>query len=148
MAWVLNMIITGAFAFMVFAWPAAKLLPDAYYEISNPSSLKSIFKLLGGERFRKFLLLTFWKNKSRQKEYFTGKKSGLLGLDFQSRQSEFGHLLPFVILLITSGLLIWENLYVLAFLTLVFNIAGNFYPILLQRHHRMRISSILQRQKG
>jgi hypothetical protein len=33
----------------------------------------------------------------------------------------------------------------LAFFTLLLNFVGNFYPILLQRHHRMRIDIIKRR---
>jgi hypothetical protein len=148
LAWVLNMFITGVFAFLVFAWPASRILPESYYIIQNPNRLNRIFQVTGGELYRKFLLMTLWRNKEQQKRYFNGKKEGLRHLDFQSRQSEWGHMIPFVILLITSILLFKEKIYLLGGWVLIFNVLGNFYPVLLQRHHRMRIQRLLSLKRG
>lgn len=147
LAWVLNIFVTGVFAFLVFAWPASRLVPEVYYTIHKPTFFHRFFAGIGGEYFRAFLLKTIWKNKNRQKVFFNGKKEGLLDLDFQSRQSEWGHLLPFVILLVTSILLFIKELYVLGAWVAVFNIIGNFYPVLLQRHHRMRIARLLRMKR-
>lgn len=140
--WIINMFITGIFAFLTFALPIQKLLPDSYYKVRQPKRLKKWYKILKVDWFRQFLLATIWRNKAQQKGYFDGTKEGLTNLIERADKSEFGHILPFVIINIISIYLITINLYGLAIPTILFNIFGNFYPVLLQRHHRMRIQRI------
>jgi hypothetical protein len=42
LAWLFNMYITGIFAFMVFAFPAERLLPESYYQIRDAERLKNL----------------------------------------------------------------------------------------------------------
>jgi hypothetical protein len=146
-AWVINLYITGIFAFAGFAWPTQKLLPRSYYQIHNPRTLKKIYALLKVHLFKKFLLATFWRSQKQQKKYFNGKRTGIQTLVKQSMKSEFGHLIPFLILNIAGVYLIAINLYGLGLFTILLNLIGNMYPILLQRQHRMRIQHILNRQE-
>lgn len=144
-AWVINMFITGIFAFTVFAYPAHRLLPASYYKIGQPEKLKKIHSWLKVEWFRKALLATLWRGKKQRKKYFNGKQEGIDQLDGQSMKSEFGHLLPFVILTGVSVYLVAAGQGWLGLLTFLINVPGNFYPILLQRHHRMRTQAIRER---
>ena len=139
MAWVINMFITGIFAFAGFALPTQKLLPNSYYKVSHPKRFKRLFKNLKVEWFRKFLLATVWRSKVQQAKHFDGKQSGINNLEVQSKKSEFGQLFPFIILNFVGIYLIFKGLAALGVAVLVFNVLGNFYPIVLQRHHRMRI---------
>ena len=134
--------ITGIFAFVGFAFPTHKLLPERYYHIYDPKKLNRIFKILGVSRFRKFLLLTFWRSKKEQQKYFDGTVSGLENLSTQSQKSEFGHLITFVILVFVSVFFVFKGAYLLGFFVLFFNISGNLYPVILQRHHRMRMQRL------
>lgn len=145
--WIINMFITGIFAFMVFAYPAQRLLPKTYYHIYEPKQLTKWCKRLKMDWFRKFLLLTFWRNKERQKGYFDGTIKGMENLIMQSQKSEFGHVLPLIIIDLVCIYLFAIGMYKLAIATILFNVLGNFYPILLQRHHRMRIQRIKARLK-
>ena len=145
-AFLINLYITGIFAFAGFALPTQKLMPKAYYNIKNPSQLKWIYKSFNVDAFRKFLLATFWKDKQQRKKYFNGRADGIKNLELQSMKSEFGHLIPFVIILVIGIYLIILGLVELGFLTLVINWIGNWYPVILQRHHRMRISRLLKYQ--
>ncbi|WP_394804428.1 glycosyl-4,4'-diaponeurosporenoate acyltransferase CrtO family protein [Portibacter lacus] len=61
---------------------------------------------------------------------------------------EFGHLIPFLLICLISIYLLVIGLIKLAVFTLLINIVGNLYPIILQRHHRMRIEKIRKRQKN
>lgn len=146
-AWLINMFITGIFAFAGFAFPTQKLLPKSYYKIYHPKKLKKIYKILRVDLFRQMLLATLWKSKTQRKKYFNGKKSGIPNLIKQSMKSEFGHLIPFVIISFISAYLIAIGLIKLGIFTLLINFMGNFYPIILQRHHRMRIEIIRKRQQ-
>ncbi|MFT4660381.1 MAG: hypothetical protein ACI8XB_000649 [Patiriisocius sp.] len=144
-AWIINMFITGIFAFSGFAFHTQKLLPKSYYNISNPKRLKKIYKAAGVPLFRTMLLATIWRSKSQQKKYFNGNRDGIYNLSEQSMKSEFGHLIPFILIMVLSIYLIAVVDLMLGMFTIVWNIVGNMYPIILQRHHRMRIEIIEKR---
>jgi len=145
-AWIFNMIVTGIFALSGFAFPTQKILPEAYYKIYQPERLKRIHKALRVELFRKFLLMTVWRKAADRKRYFDGKKTGIENLITQSKKSEFGHLIPFLIIGILGIYWLAIGYIKLGVFTLLFNFSGNFYPIILQRHHRMRIQRIRGRK--
>ncbi|WP_040302416.1 glycosyl-4,4'-diaponeurosporenoate acyltransferase CrtO family protein [Algoriphagus machipongonensis] len=138
MAFLANLFILGVFAFLGFAWPTFKLLPDRYYQINNPKNLLSFTKRIGVPVFQKFLLLTFWRNKAKQKSYFNGSKTGIKNFIIELKRSEIGHLIPFILI---NLLFIWSLIlkdFWTAFFLQSLNIIGNFYPIMLQRAHRAR----------
>lgn len=147
-AWLINLFVTGVFAFAGLAYPTQRLLPYSYYHISQPRRLSSICKFLRVDLFRGFLLATFWRSKEQRIKHFDGTKAGISNLQIQSKKSEIGHLLPFLILVALSVFWIATGKIKLGFTTLVINFIGNFYPILLQRHHRMRIQAIASRYKA
>ena len=146
-ALILNLYITGIFAFAVFAFPSQKLLPKSYYLIRNSTKLKRIFKILKVDWFRNFLLATFWKSEKQRNKYFDGTASGLDHLEIQSMKSEFGHLIPFIIILAVSFWLIAIGQSVLGIFCILINVFFNFYPVVLQRHHRMRIALLRKIQQ-
>lgn len=136
------MFITGIFAFAVFAFPVHQLLPNSYYHISNPLRLLKVYKLLKVGLFKKALLHTLWRSTKQRTKHFSGKRSGIQQLRIQSRQAEFGHLIPFLLLAILTVYVVYINHALLATFIMMFNILGNLYPVLLQRHHRMRIQRL------
>jgi hypothetical protein len=146
-AWIINLFITGIFAFSGFAFPTQKLLPKSYYKIYHPKKLKKIYKVLRVDLFRKMLLATLWKSQKQRNKYFNGKESGISNLEEQSMKSEFGHLIPFIVICLVSSYLIVIGAIKLGVFSLLINVIGNLYPIILQRHHRMRIQIIRKRQQ-
>ena len=58
-SFLLTLFITGIFAFIGFAYPSNRILPDSYYEIKNPIVLKHISKILGIKYFQFLLLFAF-----------------------------------------------------------------------------------------
>ena len=145
-AFLINLYITGIFAFTGFAFPTQKLLPTSHYKVNNPKRLKKTYKVLKVNVFRKMLLATFWKSKKQRSKYFNGKKDGIANLEEQSMKSEFGHLIPFIIICIISIYLFVIGAIVLGIFTLLINLIANLYPIILQRHHRMRIEILRKLQ--
>jgi len=135
----INLFVTGIFAFLGFVYPTQKLLSGNYYKIDRISFQKKIYKLLKVETFRKFLLATVWRKKTAQKKFFDGTKSGIENLIIQSKKSDFGHFVPLVILLCLAIYWLMLGKWEIALLTTIINVFFNFYPILLQRQHRMRI---------
>lgn len=141
-SFLLTLFITGIFAFIGFAYPTNRLLPESYYKIKNPKLLEYLYKLLGLKYFRAILLITFWGKKNNRKKYFNGTKKGLNNFIYQTKQSEFGHLGAFFLILICSIILLFNRLYFIVLIMTLLNIIGNVYPIILQRFHRIRIKKI------
>jgi len=138
----LNLFITGIFAFMGFAYKTNRLLPEDYYRVKNPKLILKLSKLLKLAYFKKFLLIVFWGKRKNRKTYFDGTISGLENFDFQTRQSEFGHLASLIFIQIVVLLMLIKGHYTMVVLTTTINFIANFYPVLLQRNHRIRISRI------
>lgn len=145
LAVLINLFVTGVFAFSGFIYPTERLLPDSYYKVTNVSLQKKLYKFFNVNVFRRFLLATFWRKKEAQKKFFDGTKDGIDNLIVQSKKSDFGHLLPFVILLALSFYWLVIGKWEVAFVTTLINVIFNFYPIILQRQHRMRIQLIGER---
>ncbi len=138
-AMLINLFFTGVFAFAGFALPTENIMPQKYYTIHAPKKLKSWFQKLGVERFRKFLLTTVWRKKEMQKNYFNGKLDGIKSFEQHTKKSEFGHLIPLILITIFCVFLIKTEMWILISATMIINIIFNFYPVVLQRHHRMRL---------
>ena len=139
-----NLLITGSIAFLGFAYPTSSLLPDAFYRIRNQNFLKKIYSVLGVEIFKYLLLLTFYRKKDNKK-YFNGTKSGIMEFDYNTRQSEFGHLFAFFIIEIFAVIFLFNGHSIIFFLIQPINLVLNFYPIILQRAHRIKTEKIIKR---
>lgn len=142
LSFLLTLFITGVFAFIGFAYPTSRILPDSYYKTTHPKSLKSLYKLLGIKYFRALLLIAFWGRKNNQMKYFNGTKNGLHHFVFQTKQSEFGHLGASLMIVVYSAILATQGYFYLIVIMTILNILGNIYPIVLQRFHRVRIEKI------
>lgn len=106
---------------------------------------------MGVSYFRTMLLATFWGKEKNRKKYFDGTKAGLANFDYQTRQSEFGHVAAFVAITGLSVFLLFYGHNTAFWLAMAINILANFYPIILQRTHRIqleRLSQRLNRQKS
>lgn len=143
-AYLLTLFATGVFAFIGFAYPTSRILPNAYYKIKNPIALAKVFKVLGVKYFQILLLLTFWGKKKNRKKYFNGTKAGLQNFVFQTKQSEFGHFAAFITISALSLILIVYGHGLLVLFITIINVVGNFYPVILQRWHRIRIGKIVK----
>lgn len=138
----INLLSTGFVAFLGFAFPTNELLPKKYYKLNNIKKLKSTYLFLGVNFFRYFLLLTFYKKKNN-KRYFNGTKNGIKEFDYNTRQSEFGHLIAFILIEIIAVIFLSNNLSAIFLWLQPINIFLNFYPIILQRFHRIKTEKIL-----
>jgi hypothetical protein len=139
LGWIISLFMTGIFAFLTFAFPVQKLLPESYYHINHPNRLHKLFSFFQVDIFRKILLVTLWRNKNQRKNYFDGTRTGISVLQEQSMKSEFGHLIPGILLTGVTLYVIVMGQPILGLFIFFFNFVGNFYPVILQRHHRMRI---------
>jgi hypothetical protein len=139
-----NLLVTGMVAFLGFVYETSKLLPNSYYLIRNHERLNLCYNIFGVKFFRKLLLITFYR-KEDNKKYFNGTKSGILLFKYNTKQSEFGHLIAFLFVLSLSLMLLYYG-HLLVFLWIQpINIVMNFYPVILQRKHRMQIERVMNR---
>ncbi len=134
--------VTGFIALPGFTMPTSRLMPSNYFVISNPERLKWWYRILGIHYFRLLLLATVWGNPKKRKFYFDGTRSGFNNLIYQSKQSEFGHLIPLIMLLILAVFCVYKGFYVAALVATAINFIGNLLPIPLQRMHRYRIQRL------
>ena len=142
-AYLISLFVTGCFAFPGFAYPTSKLLPAAFYKIRNPELIRRLYRALGVAYFRKGLLFFFWGKRKQRKQFFDGKRSGIDKMIHETQQAEFGHFMAFVSITLICLWLTYHRLYELSILTFIINFIGNFYPVVLQRHHRMRIERLI-----
>ncbi len=140
---VIDASITGIFALPGFVFATHRLIDRRYYIIRNSKLLVKVYNLLGISFFRRALLLFFWGIKKNRIKYFNGTKGGLKNFIYQSKQSEFGHLAAFIIIVLISIIFIIKGYLYFAIATSIINIIGNLYPLILQRYHRSRIERIL-----
>lgn len=138
-AFLINLYVTGVFAFPGFVFPTAKILPSGFYKIHHPSRLKRWYKRLGVKHFRRLLLFLFWQKEKKRKSYFRGTREGLSDFIENTHQSEFGHLGAFCVISLLSLFLAFRGYSILLIMTVSINILVNLYPVILQRYHRYRV---------
>ena len=139
-SFIICLYITGIFAFAGFALPTHKLLPASYYKIKNSKQLNKYYQLLRADIFKKLLIKFFYGKPKNKNAYFDGKKSGIAHFITNTKKSEFGHLMPLILVLLITIYVALHQKWWLTTGLLFFNILGNFYPILVQRHHRARLT--------
>lgn len=142
LAVMLNLFITGIFAFMGFAYATSRILPNSYYRIKDPKTLTYLYQVFGVKYFKAFLLFAFWGREKNRKRYFDGTKSGIENFDIQTRQSEFGHLGALILITVVSFNLLVKGYLIVFALTTAINLISNLYPIILQRVHRIQIERL------
>lgn len=142
-AFMLNLFVTGIFAFPGFVFPTGQLLPHAYCRVRHPQILNTVYQVLAVHYFRKALLLGFWGKAKNRKRFFNGTKAGIQQFNYQTIQSEFGHAAALVLIFALS-FVVWAQGHLLAFAFIhLINFIGNFYPVVLQRKHRAAIQRLL-----
>lgn len=146
--WLLALSVTGIFAFAGFGFPTEKLLPDRYYEVTGGDRQVALYRATGARWMRRVLVLGFWGWARNRRTYFSGTRSGLEDFERRTRESEFGHLASFVVLLPVSVDLLLSGRVVVASFALFANWVGNFYPVVIQRQHRLRIQRVRARQQS
>lgn len=138
-AFLLNLFVTGVFAFLSFVFPISKLFSTSFYSNVSASRIVWLYSLFRVKYFKRILMFFYWGRKKQRKDFFTGGKKGIMALDFKSKQAEIGHLLPFIVLLILSVVIFVQGKALLGVLILAINLLGNFYPVLMQRKLRLRL---------
>jgi len=148
MAFCIALFGTGIFAFIGFAYPTSKLIGSSYYRLKNTERLQLWYRRLGVACFKKLLLLFFWGSRKNRKKYFNGTRTGIENFIYQTHQSEFGHLGALILVFIANVLALLKGQYAISIFLFGINIVGNLYPIILQRHHRIRLGRFIRNLKS
>jgi hypothetical protein len=91
---------------------------------------------LGVRYFSKAVVAIFYNKKKIKETYFNTDSQGITAFANQTKQDEFGHIVPFVLITLYAIYLLISKNYVLSISIIVSNIVFNLYPVLMQRHHR------------
>ena len=141
-AWTLNfMLMLGVFFFTNMF----KLsLASKYYDAKPWEAKGAIYKWFGVNLFRKILVWIGWEKVIRASNPVKNNLDAIKHLEYGTRQSEFGHLVIFFIVLAT-------NLFVAIYYGIVYslpllflNIILNAYPVILQRYNRPRMQRAMR----
>lgn len=144
----INLFVTGIFAFPGFVLSTNQLLPEKYYAIGKPGRLNQVSRVLQINSYKKFLLFIFWGKENNRKRYFNGSRSGLEHFDYQTRQSEFGHIAAGAVVQVVTFAIAIKGHLLFALLSTTINLIFNIYPALLQRVHRMQLNRIKLRMNS
>jgi len=137
----LNLFITGIFT-IVYSFPIYRILPESYYKIKNDRHLNYLNRLLKIELFRSFLRLIIWTKKNNRNYFFNGTRKGFKEFEENTKKSEFGHFIPFILIISITIYIGIFNDWKKALLILIIDFAFNFYPFILQRFIRMRLTRV------
>ncbi len=143
-AWILNFILMTAVLFYTQTFKPA--LTSGYYKAKPWERQGAVYKWFGVNLFRKMLVWVGWEKLNKAANPVQKKTDALRHLEYSTRQSEFGHVIIFLIVLpINIFVAIYYGISK-SFWLLALNIVLNVYPILVQRYNRPRLLKILNRQ--
>ncbi len=140
-AWVLNFILMMGVLF--FTQTFKPTLRSSYYKVKEWEASGKIYKWLGVNLFRKILVWVGWEKLNKAANPVTNKVEALKLLEYRTRQSEFGHLIIFFIVLIFNIIVVFHYGFIQSLWLFFLNLTLNVYPVLVQRYNRPRLQKIV-----
>ena len=141
-AWILNfMLMTVVLHFTQTFKPR---LNSAYYKPKKWEAGGKIYKWIGVHGFRKLLVWIGWEKLNKSSKPVKKSLAALQTLEDGTRQSEFGHLIIFVIVLAVACLVGAHYGFRQSLWLHGLNILLNIYPIAVQRYNRPRLERAIQ----
>ncbi|SHN09247.1 hypothetical protein SAMN04488057_106177 [Cyclobacterium lianum] len=140
-AWVLNfLLMTGVLAFTETFQPKLNM---TWFDSKKWEADGKIYKRFGVDLFRKLLVWVKWEKLTKAANPIKKDRETLTKLAYKTRQSEFGHAIIFIIVLIFGIVVAFSYGFRQSVWLLLLNILLNLYPIALQRYNRPRLRGIL-----
>lgn len=141
-AWVLNfMLMMSLLAYTNTVKPKFK---STYYTIKKWEREGEIYKLAGVNIFRKLLVWVGWEKLNKKTLPVKNSPESLASLAYATKQSEFGHLVIFIIVMLFTGFVAVKFGIVNSLWLLVLNVLLNAYPIFIQRYNRPKFERLLK----
>jgi len=141
-AWVLNFALMMAVFYFTSSFKPK--LASSYYRSKKWEANGSIYKWLGVNVFRKFLVLIGWEKVIRAASPVNKNLTAIKHLEYGTRQAEFGHLSIFFIVLIMNFFVAFRYGITQSLSLFFLNIIFNVYPVLLQRYNRPRLQRAIR----
>ena len=136
-AWALNFLLMACV--LTFTETLKSPLTSAYYNDKAWERRGKIYESFGINVFRKLLVLIGWEKLNKKSAPVVKDTKALINLQYQTKKSELGHLIIFIIVLGFNIFVALKFGIAKSLWLLVLNILLNLYPILLQRYNRPRI---------
>lgn len=141
-AWVLNfMLMTILLAFTQLFKPQ---LTSSYFQSKSWERNGKIYEWVGVNGFRKLLVWVGWEKLNKAANPVKKDLNALKHLEYTTRQSEFGHLVIFLISLPVTLYVILNCGFRQSIWLLSLNIILNLYPIVVQRYNRPRLQKMIR----
>lgn len=144
-AWVLNFtLMTSVFVFT----EALKAPLQTHYFREKPWERNGkTYERLGINFYRKMLVVLGWEKLNKKDNPVAKNLEALNHLEYRTRQSEFGHLIIFFIVLGFNIFVAVQSGISASLWLLVLNVLLNLYPIFLQRYNRPRLQRVIALSK-
>ena len=145
-AWVLNfMLMVG----VLYITQTFKLkLESTYYNSKKWEIGGKIYKWFGVQGFRKVLVWVGWEKFRKTVNPVKNSLDALKHLEYSTRQSEFGHLIIFFIVLALTLFVGFYHGFSQSLWLLILNVILNAYPIGVQRFNRPRLQKAINTIKN
>lgn len=141
-AWTLNLLLM--MCVFKFTETLRSDFASDYYKEKAWENKGKIYEKLGINLFRKLLVILGWEKMNKKSNPVKNNLDALVHLEYRTKQSEFGHVIIFFIVLgftvyVAMNFGITESLW-LIFLNVVLNV----YPVFLQRYNRPRLQRAIK----
>ena len=140
---------------LVMAWGAITgqvwefWLPAGYYHLRAFESDGQVYEYLGIRWFKKLVrrgpLTVFAPTLRSKREITVLTRAELITLLREMCKTETGHLVIGLVVILMAGYALLKGWWDTAGWLLLFNILINAYPVMLQRHNRVRLRSLLEK---
>ncbi|MBD3629660.1 hypothetical protein [Cyclobacterium sp.] len=140
-AWVLNfLLMTALLAYTETLQPA---LQSDYFETKKWEKGGTVYRWLGVNGFRKLLVWIGWEKLNKTSRPVKKDRAALEQLEYKTRQSEFGHAIIFIVVLVFGTAVAFFYGIRESFWLFFLNVVLNGYPIAVQRYNRPRLQRVL-----
>jgi hypothetical protein len=144
-AWVLNFMLMLGVLYITETFKPR--LISTYYNSKKWEAEGEIYKWFGVDVFRKILVWVGWEKLNKSSNPVKKNLDTLKQLEYRTRQSEFGHLIIFFVVLIFNFVVAFRYGIIQSLWLFFLNIVLNVYPIVVQRYNRPRLQNIINRNK-
>ena len=136
-AWALNFLLMAGV--QAFTETLKSKHTSAYYKEKPWERKGKIYESFGINFYRKLLVWIGWEKLNKKTKPVEKNSKALMHLHYQTKQSELGHLIIFIVVLGFNVAVAFKFGILKSLWLLVLNVLLNLYPILLQRYNRPRI---------
>ncbi len=118
-------------------------LKSNYFKTKKWEGKGKIYKTFGVNQFRQILVWVGWEKLIKASNPVKKNLVALNQMEYRTRQSEFGHLIIFFIVIIFNLVVIFKYSIIQSLWLFFLNIVLNVYPIVVQRYNRPRLRNLI-----